>query len=68
MGQEICSDAFAPGSIRLLPSFFSKFAEPLSEAVDALVGTDWYFHRVFTAKQSIVNYLRLPTVSSLIRQ
>jgi hypothetical protein len=43
VGQEICSDAFAPGSIRSLPSFFSKFAEPLSEAVDALVGTDWYF-------------------------
>lgn len=65
VGWEIALDAFASASNRLVPRYFSEFAEPLSEAVDALAVTDWHssscphcggIHRG--------NYLRFPTASS----
>jgi hypothetical protein len=42
VGWEITLDAFASASNRLVPRYFSEFAEPLSEAVDALAVTDWH--------------------------
>ena len=42
VGWKITLDAFASASNRLVPRYFSEFAEPLSEAVDALAVTDWH--------------------------
>jgi len=41
-GWQITVDAFASFSNRLVERYFSEFAEPASEAVDAFAVTDWH--------------------------